>query len=51
MVDGRPRFRTLSAATISEARRQRELLQRVARNGELPLSPRLTLAEVAERWQ
>ena len=51
MVDGQPRFRTLSAATISEARRQRELLQRVARNGELPLSPRLTLAEVAERWQ
>lgn len=50
MVDGRPRFRTLSAATIGEARRQRELLQRVAHNGELPLSPRLTLAEVAERW-
>jgi hypothetical protein len=26
MVDGRSRFRTLSAATLSEARRQRELL-------------------------
>src|SRR6266536_3029300 len=50
MVDGRPRFRTLSAATISEARRQRELLQSVARIGELPLSPRLTFAEVAARW-
>ncbi len=50
MVDGQPRFRTLSAATISEARRQRELLQSVARIGELPLSPRLTFAEVAARW-
>src|SRR5438105_6556297 len=50
MVDGQPRFRTLSAATISEARRQRKLLQSVARIGELPLSPRLTFAEVAARW-
>jgi hypothetical protein len=50
MVDGQPRFRTPSAATISEARRRRELFQRVARNGELPISPRLTFAEVAERW-
>jgi integrase len=50
MVDGQPRFRTLSAATSSEARRQRELLQSVARIGELPVSPRLTFAEVAERW-
>jgi integrase len=50
MSDGKPRFRTLSAATISEARRQRELLQSVARIGELPVSPRLTFAEVAARW-
>ena len=50
MADGQPRFRTLSAATISEARRQRELLQSVARIGELPVSPRLTFAEVAARW-
>jgi hypothetical protein len=50
MVDGQPRFRTLSAATIGEARRQRELLQSVARIGELPVSPRLTFAEAAERW-
>jgi len=50
MVDGRPRFRTLSAATLSEARRQRELLQAAGRAGALPLSPRLTFAEVAERW-
>jgi len=50
MVDGQPRFRTLSAATIGEAQRQRELLQSIARIGELPLSPRLTFAEMAERW-
>src|SRR6266511_4387836 len=49
-VDGRARFRTLEAATLVEARRQRELLQSVARIGELPLSPRLTFAEVAIRW-
>jgi hypothetical protein len=50
MVDGRPRFRTLSAATLSEARRQREFLQAAGRAGALPLSPRLKFAEVAERW-
>lgn len=50
MVDGQPRFRTLSAATISEARRQRELLKGIARVGELPISPRFTFAEVAARW-
>ncbi len=50
MVDGRPRFRTLGAVTLSEARRQRKLLQSIARIGELPLSPRLTFAEVASRW-
>ena len=36
--------------TIAEARRQREVLQSLARVGELPLSPRLTFAEVARRW-
>jgi integrase len=50
MVDGHPRFRTLSAATIGEARRQRELLQSIAGVGELPVSPRLTFAEAAARW-
>jgi integrase len=50
MSDGRPRFRTLSAATISEARSQRELLQSLARVGELCVSPRLTFAEVSARW-
>jgi len=50
MADGRPRFRTLNAGTISEARRQRELLHRIARIGELPVSPRLTFAEAADRW-
>jgi hypothetical protein len=49
-VDGQARFRTLEAATLVEAVRQRELLQNVARIGELPLSPRLTFAEVAARW-
>jgi integrase len=50
MVDRQPRFRTLSATAIDEARRQRELLQSIARMGELPVSPRLTFAEVAARW-
>jgi hypothetical protein len=50
MVDRQPRFRTLSATTMDEARRQRELLQSIARMGELPVSPRLTFAEVAARW-
>ena len=49
-VNGRARFRTLEAATLVEALRQRELLQNIARIGELPLSPRLTFAEVATRW-
>src|SRR6266536_3406576 len=49
-VDGRARFRTLEATTLVEARRHRELLQSIARVGELPLSPRLTFAEVATRW-
>jgi hypothetical protein len=38
MVDGQPRFRTLNAATISEALRQRKLLRSIARSGELPAS-------------
>ena len=50
MVNGKPRFYTLSATTISEARRHRELLQQDARIGELPVSPRLTFAEIADRW-
>jgi hypothetical protein len=49
-VDGLPHFRTLTATTVSEARRQRELLQRFARTSELPVSPRLTFAEAAGRW-
>jgi len=49
-VDRRARFRTLEATTLIEALRQRELLQNTARIGELPLSPRLTFAEVAARW-
>ena len=49
-VDGRARFRTLEAATLAEARRQRELLQEAGRGGLLPLSPRLTFGEVAGRW-
>src|SRR5207247_8853915 len=50
MVDGQPRFRTLGAVTLTEARKQRELLQSAARVGELPVSPRLTFAEVSARW-
>jgi hypothetical protein len=50
MVDGQPRFRTVTAATIGEAWHQRELLQSLARIGELAVSPRLTFAEVAARW-
>ncbi len=50
MVEGRPRFRTIDAGSLSGARRQRELRQSAARVGELPLSPRLTFAEVSARW-
>src|SRR5438128_10361176 len=49
-VDGGARIRTLEAATLAEAQAQRELLQRLAHVGELPLSPRLTFGEVAARW-
>jgi integrase len=48
-VDGRARFRPLEAATLVEALRQREALQRAGQLGDLPLSPRLTFAEVAGR--
>ncbi len=50
MLDGRPRFRTLSTAVLGDARKQRELLQSIARIGGLPVSPRLTFAEAAARW-
>jgi integrase len=50
MVEGRPRFRTIDARSLSGARRQRELLQSAAHAGELPVSPRLTFAEVSARW-
>jgi integrase len=50
MVDGRARFRTLEAASLRDARRQRQALQTVSGICELPLSPRLTFAEVADRW-
>jgi hypothetical protein len=49
MVERRPRFRTIDAGSLSEARVQRELLQSLACVGELPVSPRLTFAEVAAR--
>jgi integrase len=49
-VEGRPRFRTLEATSLDQAQVQRELLQRLAHIGELPLSPRLTFGEVAARW-
>jgi len=50
MVERRPRFRTIDAGSLSEARVQRELLQGLASVGELPVSPRLTFTEVAARW-
>jgi hypothetical protein len=49
-VDGRARFRTVEAATLLEALRQRELLRSAGQLGDLPLSPRLTFTEVAGRW-
>jgi hypothetical protein len=47
MADGRPRFRTLNAATLTQARTQREFLQTIGRLGALPASPRLTFADAA----
>jgi hypothetical protein len=35
MVDGRPRFRTVRAVTLPDARCERELLQLAAADGEL----------------
>src|SRR6266568_1371914 len=49
-VDGRARFRTVEAATLLDAVRQREVLQSTGQLGDLPLSPRLTFAEIAGRW-
>jgi hypothetical protein len=49
-VDGRARFRTVEAATLAEALTQRDALQNACRLDGLPLSPRLTFAEVADRW-
>ena len=49
-VDGRARFRTVEAATLLDARRQRELLQSAGQLSAFPLSPRLTFAEIAGRW-
>jgi integrase len=50
MIDGKARFRAVDADTLDEARRQRELLRRAARGDLLMASPRLTFAEVAQRW-
>ena len=50
MVAGHPRFRTVEAVTGEDARKQRELLRALGAFGELPLSPRVTFAEIATRW-
>jgi integrase len=50
MVAAKPRFRTIDAGTLVEARRERALLQTLGELGELPLSPRLTFGELAARW-
>ncbi len=50
MIDGKARFRAVDARTIEQARRQRELLRRAAREHLLPASPRLTFGEIARRW-
>jgi integrase len=49
VIDGRARLR-VAAATLEEAREQRERLSDAARRGELPVFPRLTFAEAAARW-
>jgi hypothetical protein len=49
-VGGKPRVRTVDAATVAEARRQRLLLTAAAHSGELVLTPTVTFAEVAARW-
>ena len=50
MVDGQPHFRTVEAQTVAGAQLERDLLRTLAARGELPVSPRLTFAEAAERW-
>jgi integrase len=50
MVAAKPRFRTIDARTLTEARRQRALLQTLGELGELPLSPSLTFGAIAARW-
>jgi integrase len=50
MAEGRPRFRTIEATTLAEARTERQALALLARLGELPVSPRLTVAAIAARW-
>ena len=50
MAAAKPRFRTIDAITLTEARLQRTLLQTLGELGELPLSPSLTFADVAARW-
>src|SRR3954453_16593817 len=47
---GHPRFRALKAETLVEARTEREQLAALAAIGQLPISPRVTFAEVARRW-
>ncbi len=49
MIDGKPRLRTVAAATLAGARRERELLRAAARLGELPACPQLTFGEIAAR--
>jgi Phage integrase, N-terminal SAM-like domain len=49
-IGGKPRFRTVDASTVAEARHQRALLSAAARSGELVLIPMITFAEVSARW-
>lgn len=49
-IGGKPRFRTVDASTVAEARHQRALLSAAARSGELVLTPTITFAEVSARW-
>src|SRR3954447_288831 len=44
---GHPRFRALKAETLAKARSERQHLAALAALGELPVSPRVTFAEVA----
>jgi hypothetical protein len=49
MLDGRPSLRTV-AGDLEQARVERELLREAARNGLLPVWPRLTFGAVALQW-